>query len=162
MPSSSCAVAADTKVETPEGPLPIRSLATTPAAVLTRTDSGQIRFAMVRAVAKAGEGQPVVRVTLDNGLSFRVGPNQILLKKGMVETPASAVVAGDELECAFCFPEGYVYRTDDQREITSRAAVLVSAVESGGEADVYSFRVNLTGRFVLSCGVLAKAEGVGS
>jgi hypothetical protein len=159
MSTSPCAVAADTKVETPEGPLPIRSLATTPAAVLTRTDAGLVRFAMIRAVRKADAAEPVVRITLDNGLAFRVGPGQVVLKKGMVETPAGALRVGDELEPIFSFPEGYTYRTDDQREVVSRASTVVTSIEPGGEAEVFSFSVNLTGRFALSCGVLAKADG---
>jgi hypothetical protein len=148
----SCAVAADTKVETPEGPLPIRSLANTPTAVMTRTDDGQIRFAMVGGMEKAGP-EPVIRITLDNGLTFRVGHEQTLLCRGMQEKRAADVAAGDELEAAFA------YRTDDGRDAASTAALAVRQVEPGGEAEVYRFRVNRTGRFVLSCGVLAKADG---
>jgi len=158
MPDEVCAVAADTKVETPEGPLPIRSLATTPTAVLTRTDAGLVRFAMIRGAHKVEGMRAVLRITLDNGLSFRVAPSQVLLKRGMIETNAGEVRAGDELESAFCFPEGYVYCADDQREVTARASVGVRHVEPAGEAEVYGFCVNLTGRFAFSCGVLAKAE----
>src|SRR5262249_7218770 len=88
MSNEMCAVAGDTKVETPEGPLAIRTLVTTPTAVLTRTDAGVVRFAMMRGVQKADGMRSVVRVTLDNGLSFRVAPSQILLKRGMVEVAA--------------------------------------------------------------------------
>ena len=46
MSEQSCAVAANTKLETPEGPITVATLARTPASVLTRTDDDQVRFAL--------------------------------------------------------------------------------------------------------------------
>jgi hypothetical protein len=155
----SCAVAADTKLETPEGPLTMRTVAKTPCSVMTRTDEGKTRFHMTKDARVVGEAQPTLRITLENGLSFRVGENQILFREGMEEVRASDVQPRDQLMSAFAFPPGYVYRTDDGEERTSQGTVGVQSVEPAGAADVYGFRVNCTGRFVFSAGVLGRAEG---
>jgi hypothetical protein len=155
-----CCVASDTKLETPEGGLTMSALARTPAALLTRTDARAIRFAMIKDVTKVGEAQPVVRVRLSNGGALRVGAAQVLYKRGMVEAPAGALQVGDELEAVFSFPDGYSYTSDDGQPLTSRASVVVTAVEPAGEADVFAFAVNRVGRFMFSAGVLGKANGV--
>src|SRR5215470_3431447 len=111
--STTCAVAADTKLETPEGPLTIKTVGGSPTAVLTRTDDGAVRFAMTSAVRKVADLQPVLRITLDNGRALRVGAAQVLLTHELREVRAGDLRAGDELLNAFAFPPGYEYRTDD-------------------------------------------------
>jgi hypothetical protein len=155
----SCAVAVNTKLETPEGPLTMRTVAKTPCSVMTRTDEGEIRFHMTRDARVQGEALPTLRITLEDGLSFQVGENQVLFKEGMQEARAVDIRPGDQLVSAFAFPPGYVYRTDDGEERTSQGTVGVKSVEAADPCDVYSFRVNRTGRFVFSAGVLGKAEG---
>lgn len=155
-----CCVASDTKLETPEGGLTMSSLATKPAALLTRTDAREVRFAMIKNVAKIGEAQPVVRVRLSNGGTLRVGAEQVLYKRGMVEAAAGALQVGDELDAVFAFPDGYTYTGDDGSPLTSRGSVVVTAVEPAGEADVFGFAVNRVGRFMFSAGVLGKANGI--
>jgi hypothetical protein len=158
--STVCCVASDTKLETPEGGLTMSALARTPAALLTRTDARAIRFAMIKNVAKIGEAQPVVRVRLSNGGTLRVGSTQVLYRRGMVEASAGDLQVGDELDALFSFPDGYSYTSDNGQPLTSRASVVVTAVEPGGEADVFAFAVNRVGRFLFSAGVLGKANGV--
>jgi len=153
-----CAVAADTKLETPEGPLTMRTVAKTPCSVMTRTDDAKTRFHMTYEARVVGEAQPTLRITLENGLSVRVGEEQILFKEGMEEVRAGHIKPGDQLVSAFAFPDGYVYRTDDGEERTSRGTVEVRSVEPAGTADVYAFGVNRTGRFVFSAGLLGKAD----
>jgi hypothetical protein len=159
METTPCAVAADTKLETPEGPATIRALAGKPAPVLTRTDEGQVRFAALEDVRSLGEAQPVWRVRLETGYAFRVGGQQVLFRKGMAAVSASELRPGDELEPCFAYPEGYAYRTPDGGQETSRGSVRVTAVEEAGTAEVFTFRVPLAGRFFFSAGVLGKAEG---
>jgi hypothetical protein len=154
----SCAIAADTKLETPEGPLTVKTVAASPTSVMTRTDDGQVRFAMTTAVRKLAEAQPVVRIALDNGRALRVGAEQTLLAADGQETRAGTLRVGDELLNAFAFPVGYEYRTDDGQTRTSTGAVAVVAVEPAGAADLYSLQVPRTGRFVFSSGVVGTAE----
>lgn len=153
-----CAVAHDTKLETPEGPLTVKTVGASPTSVMTPTDAGQVRFAMTTEVRRVAEAQPVLRITLENGRAFRVGAEQILLGQGMREVRAGELRAGDELASAFVFPAGYRYQTDAGEERTSQGSVRITAVEPGGEADLYSLKVPRTGRFVFSSGVLGKAE----
>lgn len=157
-----CALAADTKIETPEGALTVKSVAGKAVAVFTRDDGGRVRFRIVSDARKVAEAQPVIKITMENGLGFRVGGEQILYKRGMMETRADALVVGDELEPAFHFPQGYTYRDDASgADRESACAWRVVRVEPAGNADIYSFAVNKTGKFFLTAGVLAKADGTG-
>jgi hypothetical protein len=158
MSARACVVAADTKLETPEGPLTMRTVAKTPCSVLTRTDHGQVRFHMTKGAEQIGAAEPVIRVRLANGLSLRVGSEQVFYADGMREVRAADLKPGDELVGIFAFPAGYAYRTDDGREEVSKGTVAVSGVAPDGEADVFTFRVNQTGRFAFSAGVLGKAD----
>src|SRR5205814_2156907 len=130
------AVAADTKVETPEGALTIKGLAGKAVAVFTRDDNGRVRFRMMLDIRRSAEQQPVLKITLENGMSFRVGPEQVVFKKGMVETRAAALRVGDTLVPAFHYPEGYRFHEDGSGvERESTASLRVTAVEPGGTAD---------------------------
>lgn len=151
-------VAADTKLETPEGPLTMATIARAPVSVMTRNDQGVVRFAMTAAARKSDTALPMLLVSLAGGRSFRVGHGQVLLKKGMQEVRASELQPGDELESVFTFPEGYVYRTDDGAEVTSTGAARVETVEPAGLAEAYSFQINGSDRFAFSAGVLGKTR----
>jgi len=153
-----CAVAADTKLETPEGPMTVAALARTPASVFTRTADGKIRFAMLREVRKLGEQQPVLRVRLASGLAFRVAASQLLFKRGAGPCAARDLRPGDELDLGFSYPPGYSYRGDDGSEIVATGGVAVAAVEEAGQADVYGFAVNGADCFLFSAGVLGRSE----
>jgi len=157
MSNTACAVAADTKLETPEGPLTIKTVGASPTSVMTVNDDGAVRFALSTEVHKVADAQPVLRITLENGRALRVGAEQVLLKAGREEVPAADLRAGDELLNNFAFPVGYEYRTDGGETRTSSGTVKIVSVEAGGEADLYSLKVPRTGRFVFSSGVIGKA-----
>jgi len=155
---ATCAVAADTKLETPEGPLTVKTVGNSPTAVMTRTDDGLVRFAMSSEVRKVAEAQPVLRIVLDNGRALRVGADQQLFDHGMELRRAGSLQAGDELVSAFAFPAGYEYVTDGGETVRSNGTVKVVSIEPGGDADLYSLKIALTGRFVFSSGVIGAAE----
>lgn len=159
MSSSVCALAADTKVETPEGSLAIRTVAGKAIAVFTREPAGRVRFHMMQNVRKLAEQQPVLRIMLENGESFRVGVEQVLYKKGMRECRADAVRPGDALEPMFHYREGYHFQDDRSGTVReSTGSLQVTAIEPAGSADIYGFGVRQTGCFFVSAGVLCKAE----
>ena len=159
MSDAVCGLAADTKVETPEGALAIRTVAGKAIAVFTRDPSGRVRFRVMQNVRKTAEQQPVLKVTLETGQSFRVAPDQVLFKKGLAECRADALQVGDALEPAFTYPDGYQFADDRTGgERASGARLRVMGIEPGGTADIYSLGVNQTGCFFLSAGVLCKAE----
>lgn len=159
MSETDCALAADAKVETPEGPMAIRAVAGKAIAVFTRDPNGRVRFRMMQNVRKILEQQPVLKLTFENGRTVRVGPTQVLFKNGMVACRAAALSVGDDLECAFHFPAGYEF-TDDRthtRRVSSRCLRL-TAIEPGGTADLYALSVHQSQCFMVTAGVLCKAE----
>jgi hypothetical protein len=149
-----CAVAADTKLETPEGPLTVKTVGNAPTPVMTRGDDGAVRFAMTSDVQLVAVAQPVLRIALANGRALRVGAAQLLLGPGGAPRPAGELQVGDPLLNAFAFPVGYEYRTDDGQTRVSDGCVAVAAIGAGGDADVYALRVAHNGRFVFSAGVI--------
>jgi len=160
MISAGCAVAADTKLETPEGPMAIRAAAGKAIAVFTRDPRGRTRFRMMHDVRRVAEQQPVLAIKLENGAVFRVGPEQVLYVAGMIERRADALHAGDALEPIFHYPTDYQYRDDIHGgERTSTASLRIVALETGGAADLYALRVHPTGCFFVTAGVLCKADG---
>jgi len=159
MADTECALAADTKVETPEGAMAIRTVAGKGVSVFTKED-GRVRFRMMLDVRKVAEQQPVLKITLENGAAFRVAPQQVVFKKGMVEARADALQVGDPLEPTFHYPEQYEFKDDTTGvDQTSTEALLVARIEDGGTADLYTLGVNRTGCFFLTAGALCKADG---
>ena len=153
-----CALASDTKLETPEGPLTVKTVGNSPTPVMVR-DEGINRFAMSRDVRILAAAQPVVRITLENGRSLRLGADQVLLGPSGSERRAGDLKAGDPLLNAFTFPIGYTYRTDAGETRVSDGCVIVAAVADGGTADLYSLAVSAHTPLVLSCGLLGRAAG---
>src|SRR4029453_6897161 len=150
MSNTACAVAADTKLETPEGPLTIKTVGASPTSVMTVTDDGTVGVALSTEVHKVADAQPVLRITLENGRALRVGAEQILLKEGRQEVRAADLRAGDELLNNFAFPAGHEFVTASGETRTSNGTVKIVSVEPGGEADLYSLKISRTGRFVFS------------
>jgi len=159
MADSACGLAADTKVETPEGAMTIRAAAGKAIAVFTRDTTGRVRFRLMQDVRKTAEQQLVLKITLETGAAFRVAPQQVLFKKGLVECRADALQVDDELEPTFMYPADYQFTDDTSRGVRrSTGSLRVKHIEPAGTADVYTLGVNQTGCFFLTAGVLCKAE----
>src|SRR5437879_5099291 len=107
-----CGLAAETKVETPEGGLAIRTVAGKAIAVFTREETGHVRFRMMENVRRIAEQQPVVTLTLETGHTFRVAPYQMMFKAEMVECRADQLQVGDVLQAAFHYPQGYRFHDE--------------------------------------------------
>lgn len=154
-----CWVAGDTKLETPEGPLTAKTLAAKPAPVLSR-EAGRVRFRALRDGALAAESQPTLRITLEGGANFRVGPQQIVMLADGGARRAEALAAGDSLATAFAYPPGYEYRDDraDAATAVSEGGIRVERIEPGGEADLFRFAVNVSGCFFVAAGVLCRSD----
>ena len=159
MEHSNCAVAGDTKVETPEGSMALRTVAGKAITVFTRDPSRRLRFRMMQNVRKTAEQQPVLKVTLANGETFRVAPQQVVLKKGALACRADALRTGDLLEYGFHFPEGYRYKDDATGELReSNGCIAIAGIEPAGNADLYSLSVHKADCFMLAAGVFCQAE----
>lgn len=153
-----CALAADTKLETPEGPLTVRTVGNAPTPVMICGADGEHAFAMTSDVRVIGTAQPVLRIVLDNGRALRLGAEQLLWGPDGRTRRAGDLREGDALLSAFAFPVGYNYRTDAGELRVSDGCVAVASIADGGRADLYTLRLNRPGRFVFSCGLLGLSE----
>jgi hypothetical protein len=154
-----CALAADTKLETPEGPLTVKTVGASPTPVMVRGADGRVRFIMARDVRIVGSAQPVLRIALENGRALRLGAEQLLLGPDGGARRAGDIQAGDTLLSAFAFPVGYTYRSDAGDSRVSDGCITVASVADGGTADLYTLAVTAGTPFVFSCGLLGRAAG---
>jgi len=152
-----CALAADAKLETPEGPLTVKTVGVSPTPVMVLDAESVHRFTMSTDVRVVAAAQPVLRVTLDNGRAVRLGPEQMLLAVDGVPRRVGDLRAGDRLLCAFAFPVGYAYRSDAGDACLSDGGVGVAGVADGGSVDLYSLHIPTGARLVLSAGLVAPA-----
>lgn len=153
-----CGLAADTKIETPEGSMTIRACAGKAIPVLSRDGELRLLFRMMLDVRPVAESHPIVRITLENGDSFRAAPEQELFRADGAAVAARDLAPGMALLPAFHYPQGYEYRTDAGESRVSERSLAVRAVAADGTAEVYSLGVKDTGVFFVAAGVLCRAE----
>lgn len=162
MPESPiCALPPKAKLETPDGPLTVASLARKPAPVLSRVPgkADETRFAAITALAPLPDPQPCVRVTLDNGRSFLAGATQSIVLADGSMAPAGSLSAGMRLAALFHYPAGYKYLDDEGRERVSDGAVGVAAVDSLPAQECWELRTRDGRPFAFSAGVFGAAAG---
>jgi len=157
-----CALAADAKLETPEGPLTVKTVGVSPTPVMVLGAEGhhglaEHAFVMSEDVRVVATAHPVLRLVLDNGRAVRLGADQVLLDGSGGARRAGDLVDGARLRSAFAFPVGYEYRTDAGASCISDGCVGVASIGDGGTADIYSLRLGRGRRFVLSCGLVGVA-----
>ena len=138
-------------VETAEGPVPMHETPKKGFAVLTRFDAGGLGFRQLLNVEQR-DGIPLVRIVLDNGHAVVAAQDHPFYRSGMAAVPAKALVAGDALETAFQYQDGYHPATE--RKDPSAWGVHVVRVEPAGEGSVMFGRVRDTHRMFLTAGVL--------
>jgi hypothetical protein len=137
-------------VETAEGPVAMHETPKKGFAVLTRLDEGGLGFRQLLKVEQRDD-VPLVRVVLDNGHSVVTARDHRFYRRGMQGVPAAALAAGDALETAFAYPQGYTPATGPS---PSAWGVHVVRVEPAGTGTVMFGSVRGTGRMFLTAGVL--------
>jgi hypothetical protein len=138
-------------VETAEGPVAMHETPKKGFAVLTRLDEGGLGFRQLLKVEQQDD-VPLVRVVLDNGHSVVTARDHRFYRRGMQAVPASALAAGDALETAFAYPDGYSPPTG--ANAPSAWGIHVLRVEPAGAGSVMFGTVRDTGRMFLTAGVL--------
>src|SRR5881409_859217 len=93
-------------IESAEGPVAMGETPGKGFAVLTRLPSGHLGFRQLIKVTSAGP-VPLVRVVLDSGHTVLAAASHPFYRRGMRPVPAHQLVAGDLLETAFHYREGY-------------------------------------------------------
>src|SRR5262249_33102534 len=137
-------------IESAEGPVAMGETPTKGFAVLTRLPSGQLGFRQLIKVTKAGP-VPLVRITLDSGHTVLAAAEHPFYRRGMQSVPARELVAGDLLESAFHYREGYA---PPDLPAAHAAAIAVQAVGAAGEGEVWSGTVRDTHVLFVTAGVL--------
>ena len=147
-------LAAGCMVESAEGPVAMGETPGKGFAVLTRLPSGCLGFRQLIKVTSAGR-VPLVRVVLESGHSVLAAAGHPFYRRGMEPVAARDLVAGDLLETAFHYREGYV--PADAVEPVPRPAGAVRAVEPAGEGEVLTGVVRDTHVLFVTAGVLCGA-----
>jgi hypothetical protein len=144
-------LAGDCMIETAEGPVAMRETPGKGFAVLTRLPSGGLGFRQLIKVTPSGP-VPLVRIVLDRGQVVVAARGHVFYRAGMESVAAAALAAGDRLETAFGYADGYV-PPDAQRPVGGRA-IAVRVVEPAGEGEVFAGTIRDTHVLFLTAGVL--------
>jgi hypothetical protein len=139
-------------VETAEGPVVMSETPNKGFAVLTRLPSGELGFRQLIKLVTRGP-VPLVRVVLGSGQAVVVGRDHPFYRVGMEAVPAADLVAGDSLETAYRYPEGYG-PPDLPADVAVSTAIQVVRIEPVGEGEVMTGTVRDTHALFLTAGVL--------
>ena len=149
-------LAGDAQVEAIDGPNVVGALEGKSMPILTRLPNGKIGFRMMGKFVKSAAPASILKVTLENGATVRVGAEQIFFKEGMVETPAAELKAGDPLIPVWHYKPGY--QPPDLPDLRPQDGTLrVVEVAPDGEGDLFHAPIRETGIFFLTVGPLLKA-----
>jgi len=151
MADSPRGIAATTHVETTEGAVAMGETPNKGFPVLTRLPDGKLGFRQLIKVVTV-EGAPLVRVVLDSGHSVVVASGHPFFKRGGESVPADQLKAGDLLETAFHYREGYM--PEGATRPIRATATAVQAVEPAGTGQVLTGTVRDTHALFLTAGVL--------
>jgi hypothetical protein len=149
-------LAADALIEAIDGPTVVGSLEGKSMPILTRLPNGKLGFRIMGKFAKSAAPTGILRVTLENGQSIRVGGEQVFFRKGREEIRAAELAAGDMLEPSWDYREAY-YPPDLPGRRPADGTIRVVSVVPDGDAETFSAPIRETGKFFATCGVLLKA-----
>jgi hypothetical protein len=138
-------------VETAEGPVQMAETPNKGFAVLTRLPSGSLGFRQLIKLVTHGP-VPLVRIVLSTGHEVLAARGHPFYRLGMEAVPAEQLGAGDGLETAFRYPEGYA--PPDVPETATNAPIRVVRVEAAGEGEVMTGTVRDTHALFVTAGVL--------
>ncbi len=154
MPSDDAAdrgLAPGCHVETAEGPVTMAETPNKGFAVVTRLPSGQLGFRQLIKLTTRGP-VPLVRVVLSTGHEVVAAREHPFFRAGMEPVPAARLAAGDGLETAFRYPEGY--QPPDAPGAAASAPIRVVRVEPAGEGEVMTGTVRDTHVLFVTAGIL--------
>jgi hypothetical protein len=138
-------------VETAEGPVQMVETPNKGFAVLTRLPSGSLGFRQLIKLVTRGP-VPLVRVVLSSGHEVVAARGHPFYRLGMDPVPADELAAGDDLETAFRYPEGYA--PPDLPCAEPSAPIRVARVEPAGEGEVMTGTVRDTHALFVTAGIL--------
>ena len=151
MPNEEHGLAPSSYVETAEGPVKLSETPNKGFAVLTRFASGQLGFRQLIKVVTRGP-VPLVRIVLSTGHEVLAAKGHPFYRVGMEAVAAERLAAGDGLDTAFRYPEGYA--PPDVPGAGPSAPVTVVRVDAAGDGEVMTGTVRDTHALFVTAGVL--------
>jgi len=156
-------LAADSLVETIDGPVEIVKLVGKVMPVLTRFPSGDLGFRMMTQIREIEPEADLIRLTNADGQVLRVGADHVFVRASGEEARAREIAAGDELDSGWSYPRGYevpdaAEYAEDARGKAWHDPVIVRTVESGERGPLYGASVKETKSYYLTFGARSRAQ----
>lgn len=156
-------LAADSLVETIDGPVEIVKLVGKVMPVLTRFGDGQLGFRMMTQIRELESEAEILRLTNSDGQVLRVGRDHVFVRPTGEEVRAHELAPGDELDSGWSYPAGYElpdaeeYAADDRGKAW-KTPVVVRQIEAGEKGPLYGATVKETKSYYLTFGACSRAQ----
>lgn len=155
-------LAADSLVETIDGPVPIVKLVGKVMPVLTRFPDGHLGFRMMTQIRELEAEADLLRITNGDGQLLRVGRDHVFVRADGSEARAQALSVGDELDSGWTYPAGYELpdapEYGEARGQAWKQPVVVSSIEPDGTGPLYGATVKETKAYYLTFGAQSRAQ----
>ena len=156
-------LAADSLVETIDGPVEIVKLVGKVMPVLTRFADGRLGFRMMTQIRELEPDAELLRLTNADGQRIRVGVDHVFVRADGEEIRAGDLTEGDELDSGWTYPEGYELPdaeeyAEDIRGRPWKTPVVVRSIEPGERGPLYGFSVKETKSYFLTFGARSRAQ----
>lgn len=156
-------LAADSLVETIDGPVEIVKLVGKVMPVLTRFQDGQLGFRMMTQIRELEPEADLLRLTNTDGQVLRVGTDHVFVRANGEEARASELAEGDELDSGWSYPPGYELPDAEEYapDVRGKAwnnPVVIRKIESGERGPIYGASVKETKSYFLTFGAKARAQ----
>ncbi|MDG2308149.1 MAG: hypothetical protein P8R42_26530 [Candidatus Binatia bacterium] len=156
-------LAADSLVETIDGPVEIVKLVGKVMPVLTRFGDGNLGFRMMTQIRELHADADLIRLTNADGQVLRVGLDHVFVRANGDEARAAELAEGDELASGWSYPAGYEVPdaeeyAGDVRGKTWSNSVVVRSVDKGERGPLYGATVKETKSYYLTFGAQSRAQ----
>ncbi len=156
-------LAADSLVETIDGPVEIVKLVGKVMPVLTRFSDGKFGFRMMTQIRELEPEADLLRLTNADGQVLRVGADHVFIRAGGQEARAGELAEGDELDCGWSYPPGYELPNAEEYAEGARgkawnSPVVAAKIDSGDRGPLYGATVKETKAYYLTFGAQSRAQ----
>ena len=162
-PRTLTCLAADSLVETIDGPMEIVKLVGKSIPVLTRLTDGSLGFRMMNQVREVGADLPLLQLRNGDGQVVVVGRDHVFVDSRGREVRAGDLAVGAGLDAGWTYPEGYEIPdaeeyASDVRGRSWATPIIVRHVEDAGVGPAYGASVAGTKSFFLTFGARCRAQ----
>jgi hypothetical protein len=156
-------LAADSLIETIDGPMEIVKLLGKTIPVLTRMPGGSLGFRMMTQIREIEADVPLLELRNSDGQVVVVGADHVFVAADGSEVRAVDLAAGARLESGWTYPAGYPIPDAEEyapelRNKPFETPVLVRRCAEAGRGAVYGASVSGTKSYFLTFGALCRAQ----